>query len=36
LLERARAAAQELIDVEGPLDDEVERAFADLDRAAVA
>jgi ATP-dependent DNA helicase RecG len=29
LLERARAIAQELIDVEGPLDDEVERAFAD-------
>jgi ATP-dependent DNA helicase RecG len=36
LLERARAAAQELIDVEGPLDDELERAFADVDRAADA
>jgi ATP-dependent DNA helicase RecG len=35
LLERARAAAQELIDVEGPLDEAVERAFAGLDRAAV-
>jgi ATP-dependent DNA helicase RecG len=36
ILERARAAAQELIDVEGPLDEEVERAFAGLDRAAAA
>ncbi|HZT45440.1 MAG TPA: ATP-dependent DNA helicase RecG [Gaiellaceae bacterium] len=36
LLERAREVAQELIDVEGPLDDEVERAFADVDRAAAA
>jgi ATP-dependent DNA helicase RecG len=36
LLERARAAAQELIDHEGPLVDELERAFAGLDRAAVA
>jgi ATP-dependent DNA helicase RecG len=36
LLEKARAAAQELIDVEGPLDDEVVRAFEGLDRAAVA
>jgi ATP-dependent DNA helicase RecG len=36
LLEKARAAAQELIDVEGPLDEEVERAFGDVDRAAVA
>jgi ATP-dependent DNA helicase RecG len=34
LLEKARAAAQELIDVEGPLDDEVERAFADRVAAA--
>ena len=34
LLEKARAAAQELIDVEGPLDDEVERAF--VDRVAAA
>ncbi len=29
LLERARALAGELVDVEGPLSDEVERAFAD-------
>jgi ATP-dependent DNA helicase RecG len=36
LLERARAVAQELIDVEGPLDDELERAFAEVDRAAAA
>jgi ATP-dependent DNA helicase RecG len=36
LLERARAVAQELIDVEGPLDDELERAFADVDGAAAA
>jgi ATP-dependent DNA helicase RecG len=36
LLERARAAAHELIDYEGPLDDELERAFANLDRAAAA
>jgi ATP-dependent DNA helicase RecG len=36
LLERARAAAQELVDEEGPLSDELERAFADVDRAAAA
>jgi ATP-dependent DNA helicase RecG len=36
LLERARAAAQELIDVQGPLDDELERAFADVDRGVAA
>src|SRR5262249_19070780 len=36
LLERARAAAQELVDDEGPLSDELERAFADVDRAAAA
>jgi ATP-dependent DNA helicase RecG len=34
LLERARAAAQELVDEQGPLSDELERAFADVDRAA--
>ncbi len=34
ILERARAAAQQLVDHEGPLDDELERAFADVDRAA--
>jgi ATP-dependent DNA helicase RecG len=31
LLERARGIARELVDVHGPLDDEVERRFADLD-----
>ncbi len=36
LLDRARAAALELIDYEGPLDDELVRAFADVDRAAAA
>ncbi len=36
LLERARAAAQELIDAEGPLEDELERAFADVDRGVAA
>jgi ATP-dependent DNA helicase RecG len=36
LLERARAAGQDLIDYEGPLDDELERAFGDVDRAAAA
>ncbi len=36
LLERAREAAQELVDEEGPLSDELERAFADVDRAAAA
>jgi ATP-dependent DNA helicase RecG len=36
ILERARAAAQELIDVEGPRDQAVERAVAGLDRAAPA
>jgi ATP-dependent DNA helicase RecG len=36
LLEKARAAAQELIDVEGPLDDELERVFAGADHAAAA
>jgi ATP-dependent DNA helicase RecG len=36
LLERARAAAELLVDYEGPLDDELERAFADIDRAAAA
>jgi ATP-dependent DNA helicase RecG len=36
LLERARAAAQELVDDEGPLSHELERAFADVDRAAAA
>src|SRR5439155_26920920 len=30
LLERARAAARELIDVEGPLHDEVDARFADV------
>jgi len=34
ILERARAAAQQLVDHEGPLNDELERAFADVDRAA--
>jgi ATP-dependent DNA helicase RecG len=36
LLERARTAAQDLVDVEGPLLDELERAFADVERAAAA
>ncbi len=36
LLERAREAAQELVDDEGPLSDELERAFANVDRAAAA
>src|SRR5881392_3785197 len=34
LLERARVVADELVDVEGPLSDEVERAFADRDLSA--
>ena len=34
LLEQARAAAAELVDYEGPLDDEVERFFAGQDVAA--
>ncbi len=34
LLERARAAAQELVDLEGPLDDELRRVFGDADIAA--
>ncbi len=34
LLERARVLADELVDVEGPLSDEVERAFADRDLSA--
>jgi ATP-dependent DNA helicase RecG len=34
LLERARALADELVDVDGPLRDEVERAFADADLSA--
>jgi ATP-dependent DNA helicase RecG len=34
LLERARAVADEFVDVEGPLRDEVERVFADRDLAA--
>jgi ATP-dependent DNA helicase RecG len=34
LLERARAVADELVDAEGPLADEVERMFAGLDLAA--
>jgi ATP-dependent DNA helicase RecG len=34
LLERARAIADELVDAEGPLSDEVERAFADRDLSA--
>ncbi|MDX6369702.1 MAG: ATP-dependent helicase RecG [Gaiellaceae bacterium] len=36
LLERARTLADELIDTEGPLADEVERAFATADQAALA
>jgi ATP-dependent DNA helicase RecG len=34
LLERARAVADELVDVEGPLSDEVDRVFAGLDLSA--
>jgi ATP-dependent DNA helicase RecG len=34
LLERARAVADELVDVEGPLSDEVDRIFAGLDLSA--
>jgi ATP-dependent DNA helicase RecG len=34
LLERARAVADELVDTEGPLSDEVERAFAGRDLSA--
>src|SRR3954454_8855852 len=34
LLERARAVADELVDVEGPLSDEVERAFSERDLSA--
>ena len=34
LLERARAVADELVDVEGPLADEVERVFAGRDLCA--
>jgi ATP-dependent DNA helicase RecG len=34
LLERARAVADELVDVEGPLSDEVERIFGRLDLSA--
>jgi ATP-dependent DNA helicase RecG len=34
LLERARALADELVDVDGPLRDEVERVFADADLSA--
>ncbi|MGB8004201.1 MAG: ATP-dependent DNA helicase RecG [Gaiellaceae bacterium] len=36
LLERARVLADELIDTEGPLADEVERAYATADQAALA
>ncbi len=36
LLERARELAPELVDVSGPLDDEVERFFAAADPAALA
>ena len=34
LLERARAIADDLVDAEGPLSDEVERAFAGRDLSA--
>ncbi len=34
LLERARALADDLVDVEGPLQDEVERLFEGRDLAA--
>jgi RecG-like helicase len=34
LLERARAAADGLVDYEGPLTDEVERIFGERDLAA--
>ncbi|MCC6223407.1 MAG: ATP-dependent DNA helicase RecG [Thermoleophilia bacterium] len=36
LLERARRCAGELVDVEGPLDDEVERVFGDEDHRGLA
>jgi ATP-dependent DNA helicase RecG len=36
LLERARSLADELVDVEGPLADEVERRFAAVEREALA
>jgi ATP-dependent DNA helicase RecG len=36
LLERARRAAEQLLDYEGPLDDEVERMFADADHQRLA
>jgi ATP-dependent DNA helicase RecG len=36
LLERARAVAPELVDEEGPLSDDVERFFSEVDRAALA
>ena len=36
LLERARAVADELVDAGGPLSDEVERAYATADQAALA
>ena len=34
LLERARALADELVELEGPLSDEVERVFAGRDLSA--
>jgi ATP-dependent DNA helicase RecG len=34
LIERARTSADELVDSAGPLDDEVERVFADREPAA--
>ena len=34
LLERARVVAEELVDYEGPLNDEVDRLFADREPAA--
>ena len=34
LLERAREVADDLVDVEGPLSDEVDRIFAGLDLSA--
>jgi ATP-dependent DNA helicase RecG len=36
LLEDARRAAEELVDLEGPLADEVDRAFAELESAELA
>jgi ATP-dependent DNA helicase RecG len=36
LLEQARSAARDLVASEGPLDDEVARAFADVDPAALS